>query len=64
MEDMVDAVDHDRRRLVAEIENALDPQQVLRRARCADSASQCETAIQSSGSSNASTKLVIPASWL
>ena len=29
MEYMVDAVDHDRRRLPAEIENAFDPQQVL-----------------------------------
>jgi hypothetical protein len=33
MEDMVDAVDHYRRLLSAEIENAFDPQQVL--AACA-----------------------------
>ena len=31
--------------------------------RCEDSASHCETAIQSSGSSNASMKLAIDASW-
>ena len=29
MEDVMDAVDHDRRRFVAEIENAFDPQQIL-----------------------------------
>ena len=29
MEDMVDAVDHYRRLLLAEVENAFDPQQVL-----------------------------------
>src|SRR5262245_48026810 len=29
MEDMVHAVDHDRRRLTAKVENSLDPQQVL-----------------------------------
>ena len=63
MEDMVDAVDHDRRRFLAEIENAFDPQQIL--AACAAQIREpLETVIQSSGSSNASTKLVIPVSWL